>query len=908
MKTTLFPLLLILILPFSQLFAQSVGINTPTPNPSAALDITSADKGLLIPRMTTNQRDAINDPAQGLLVFVTNDSSFYFFNGDLWLPLSRVIQGGGGGNAYLPGTGIAINGNIINNAAPDVPVTLTGEGATTITGTYPNFSISSTDNVEDADSDPNNELQQLEVINNNTLRISGGNEVLLPTGEGGTTYAPGTGIAINGNTIDNTAPDIPVNLTGEGATTITGTYPNFNISSTDNVDDADNDPNNELQQLEVVNNTLRISGGNEVLLPTGEGGTTYVPGTGIAINGNLIDNTAPDIPVNLTGEGATTVTGTYPNFSISSTDNVDDADSDPNNEIQRLEVINDTLRISGGNEIVLPGGGETLWKENGNKIYYDVDNVGIMVDTPQAALHLASDQNLLIGDGYTGQGFKMIYYGAKGAFRCGYLNAPFGGYNYDNFWNYDSVGFYSFAAGQNSRAKGFGAFAFGSFGWADGSGSVAFFGSARGNNSFTFGGSSKGRGSITFEGTADEEGGIAMYGYTGGRYGVSIGGGTTGLGASSSREDYAIAIGWNSDARGQASIALGPSDAYGYNSFSTGWVTEARGNYSSTFGYQTNSYPYASMALGRFNVIEGDSAAWRNNDPIFMIGDGTSNANRSNAFTVLKSGRTSIGYNTPTGMLQVSSTLGSVNNGGALDPTRATLLLGTPATGMAFDANQIETMGSDLYLNFNSTDNLRVVEGGGLVGIGRDPGSRLDIEQSADAHTGGIRLNSNTANDFWAIFYDPNRNLTFNWEGVDKARINQADGAYVQLSDRRLKHNIRDLSPVLNRVLQLRPRTYFYENDVDKTTPSLGLIAQEVEAIFPEWVFQQGDYKALSYDHFSILAIKAVQEQQAQIDALRQENEQLKAQLAESVSQEDWRQLVQQVQRLEASLTPTQSK
>ena len=167
-------------------------------------------------------------------------------------------------------------------------------------------------------------------------------------------------------------------------------------------------------------------------------------------------------------------------------------------------------------------------------------------------------------------------------------------------------------------------------------GSVAFFGNAQGNNSYTFGGSSKGRGSFTVEGVADDEGGIAMYGYTGGRYGVSIGGGTTGLGASSSREDYAVAIGWNSDARGQASIALGPSDAFGYNAFSTGWVTEARGNYSSTFGYRTNSYPYASMAIGRYNVITGDSASWVNADPIFMIGDGTSNTNRSNSFTILK--------------------------------------------------------------------------------------------------------------------------------------------------------------------------------------------------------------------------------------------------------------------------------
>ncbi len=370
---------------------------------------------------------------------------------------------------------------------------------------------------------------------------------------------------------------------------------------------------------------------------------------------------------------------------------------------------------------------DSIWSQNGTAAYYNTGRVGIGVSDPLATLHLADTSNVLWGDSLSGEGFKLLWYGAKGALRFGYLNNPFGGYNYNKFWDYDSVGYYSFAAGQNSRAKGFGSFAFGSFGWADGSGSVAFFGNARGNNSFTFGGSSRGRGSITFEGVAEEEGGIAMYGYTGGRYGVSIGGGTTGLGASSSREDYAIAIGWNADARGQASIALGPADAFGYNSFATGWVTEARGNYSSTFGYRTNAYPYASMALGRYNIITGDSASWVSTDPVFIIGDGTDIA-RSNSFMIQKNGQTAIGYNAPTGMLQVSSALGSLNNGGTLDPTHASLLLGTTTSGLAFDANQIEVIGTGLHINYNSTHDLYLVNGGGDVAIGHAaPSTKLDV-------------------------------------------------------------------------------------------------------------------------------------------------------------------------------------
>src|SRR3989339_2126279 len=73
---------------------------------------------------------------------------------------------------------------------------------------------------------------------------------------------------------------------------------------------------------------------------------TYTAGSGINITGNVISNTAPDQIVNLTGTGATSVTGSYPNFTISSTDNVNDADADPANEIQILGIAGQTLSIT----------------------------------------------------------------------------------------------------------------------------------------------------------------------------------------------------------------------------------------------------------------------------------------------------------------------------------------------------------------------------------------------------------------------------------------------------------------------------------------------------------------------------------------------------------------------------------
>jgi hypothetical protein len=67
--------------------AQSVAINTDgsTANASAILDIKSTTKGLLAPRMTQAQRDIINSPASGLMIYQTdNTPGYYFYNGSAW--------------------------------------------------------------------------------------------------------------------------------------------------------------------------------------------------------------------------------------------------------------------------------------------------------------------------------------------------------------------------------------------------------------------------------------------------------------------------------------------------------------------------------------------------------------------------------------------------------------------------------------------------------------------------------------------------------------------------------------------------------------------------------------------------------------------------------------------------------
>ena len=63
---------------FTALSYAQVGINTNTPDASSALEIESTTGGILIPRMTETQRDAIALPASGLMIYQTDEISGFY--------------------------------------------------------------------------------------------------------------------------------------------------------------------------------------------------------------------------------------------------------------------------------------------------------------------------------------------------------------------------------------------------------------------------------------------------------------------------------------------------------------------------------------------------------------------------------------------------------------------------------------------------------------------------------------------------------------------------------------------------------------------------------------------------------------------------------------------------------------
>ena len=76
---------LFFILAIVYLSNAQVGIGTTEPDASAVLELQSTEKGFLPPRMTTTERNAISNPAEGLTIYNTDTKCIQFFDIQFWI-------------------------------------------------------------------------------------------------------------------------------------------------------------------------------------------------------------------------------------------------------------------------------------------------------------------------------------------------------------------------------------------------------------------------------------------------------------------------------------------------------------------------------------------------------------------------------------------------------------------------------------------------------------------------------------------------------------------------------------------------------------------------------------------------------------------------------------------------------
>jgi len=318
-----------------------LGIGTTTPAASSILDITSTTKGILIPRMTLAQRDAINSPATGLQIYNTNSNVFQYYNGSSW--------------TNVGGTGVTD----LTFSGSSSPVTLnssTGSDVTFVAGTNVSLSQSSnqlTINSSEVDGSISNE---------GTLGVAAGaaNTSVITSntsGAAGVTIQASTGLSIsettssNGGTIvlTNSSPDQTVSLTGAGISNVTGTYPNFTITSTE----VDGSITNEIQSLSTngTAGNISISGGNTITLNVNDADastTNELQTLSTASNTVSLSNSGGSFTI--AGAGINTVGTVGSTITVTGTE----VDGSTTNEIQNLSLSGQSLGISSGTGVTLP--------------------------------------------------------------------------------------------------------------------------------------------------------------------------------------------------------------------------------------------------------------------------------------------------------------------------------------------------------------------------------------------------------------------------------------------------------------------------------------------------------------------------------------------------------------------------
>ena len=371
------------------------------------------------------------------------------------------------------------------------------------------------------------------------------------------------------------------------------------------------------------------------------------------------------------------------------------------------------------------------------------------------------------------------------------------------------------------------------------------------------------------------------------------------------------ASGFNATALGVGAIASGSS------SFAIGYNATASGDISTCFGYYTTAKSFSETTFGLYNTdySPASTTSWDVTDRLFVIGNGTGTATRSNAITVLKNGNTGIGTSIPNQLLHVygtaTATAAKIENSGTAEAILELKGGGAGSTNwMVKSEGSVSAVGAG-KLNFrDNTAGLSrmVIDPNGNVGIGMSsPANKVHIFNGSSGGTAFasiftplvIENNSHTyinllspdANETAILFgktsnaasgvimYNNSANLNgfqFRANGnITRMEIYNNGNAWLQgtltqASDARLKTNIHPLSSSLQNIKKLNGYSY---NWIDKNKDidlQIGLLAQEVQKIYPQLV-KQNDKGELSVNYIGLVPvlIESLKEQQQQIDELK---------------------------------------
>ena len=284
------------------------------------------------------------------------------------------------------------------------------------------------------------------------------------------------------------------------------------------------------------------------------------------------------------------------------------------------------------------------------------------------------------------------------------------------------------------------------------------------------------------------------------------------------------------------------------------------------------------LQIGRTNTSAGST--WMGADSNgFHLGVGAYGVGNSvsdpNGFTVDTSGNVGIGSTSPTSVTGYTVLeINNATNGGILDLSQGDTMRGRLVATTS--SLSVETSGTIPINFFLGGSNRMTINSDGSVGIGVTSainGSNLSIKGAATANQQIISLH-NPATSGTVLFMAFGTETTYAERGY--ITYDQTNVAFTQVSDVKLKKNIRDLQNGLDTILKIKPRVYDWKDG--RKNNVVGFVAQEVEQIKPNWVKEKDGLKMLDTNLPNTIPylIKAIQEQQDMIQELKAEIDELK--------------------------------